>query len=169
MGKMKLFSFIILSSFVIFTSILWSGCSFSAGVDKGQEAADFKLNNLSDTAVSLSDFKGNKAVLLVFWATWCPYCREEIPELKKIYSKYHPQGLEILALSINESKEKVASFAKKNELPYTILLDSEGKVASLYQVVGIPTNVIIDKKGTIQFKGNALPGDYEALLDKVVK
>lgn len=169
MKATKLFSRVLLISTFLLISAFWSGCSFSAGVDKGQEAADFKLNNLSDTAVNLSDFKGNKAVLLVFWATWCPYCREEIPELKKIYSKYQAKGLEILAVSVNESKEKVASFAKKNELPYPVLLDKDGKVASLYQVVGIPMNVIIDKKGTVQFKGNALPKDYEALLDKVTK
>lgn len=170
MRKIKLFHLIILILALIVSSALWSGCSAAGGgADKGGKAPDFTLMNLKDKPVSLNSFRGNKAVLLVFWATWCPFCREEIPELKKIYSKYNPKGLEILAVSLRESKEKLSSFAKKEGINYPVLIDPDGKVGNAYGVVGIPTNVIIDKQGIIQFKGNTLPKDYEAILDKVIK
>jgi len=168
MKATKVFSILILIFTLTLTSTFGAGCA-AQGMGKGEVAPDFKLMNLKGEEISLSSFRGNKAVLLVFWATRCYVCREEIPTLKKIYSKYQPQGLEILAVSIMESKEKLSSFAKQNNLSYPILMDLEGKAASLYQVVGIPTNVIIDKQGAIQFKGNALPLDYEVILDKVVK
>lgn len=168
MNATKLFSTVILISALILSSALWNGCS-AQGLNKGDEAPNFTLENLKGDKISLSNFKDDKAVLLVFWATWCPYCVEEIPLLKKIYSKYQAQGLEILAVSLRESKEKLTSFAKKNGINYAILIDPEGNVGTAYGVVGIPTNVIVSKKGIIEFKGNALPNDYESLIEKVLK
>ena len=112
------------------------------------KAPDFALEDLKGNQVMLSDYKG-KAVLLVFTATWCPYCRAEIPHLKEIYSKYNAKGLEIIYIDIQESMEKVSSFMTKHNIPFKTLLDKDGKVAYLFGVRGVPTKFLIGKDGTI--------------------
>ncbi len=113
-----------------------------------EKAPDFVLEDLQGKKVKLSDYKG-KVVLLVFSTTWCSYCREEIPSLKKIYSQYKGKGLDILNIDIQESQKKASSFAAKHKLPYPVLLDKDGEIAAAYNVRGVPTQVLIDKNGTI--------------------
>lgn len=168
MNVTKLFSIVLLISALSLSSAFWSGCS-AAGLGKGDEAPNFTLESLKGEKISLSNFKDGKAVLLVFWATRCPYCVQEIPLLKEISSKYKGQDLEILAVSIRENRDKLISFAEKNNINYTILMDPDSKTGSLYQVLGIPTNLIIDKQGIIQFRDYSLPKDYEVLLNKLLK
>jgi peroxiredoxin len=112
------------------------------------QAQDFDLKDLSGKTHSLSDYKG-KTVLLNFTTTWCPYCIKDIPNLKKMYRTYEDKGFELIAIYIQESNQKVASFAQKYDLPYTILLDTEGMVARSYRVRGVPTKVLVNKQGTI--------------------
>lgn len=112
------------------------------------KAPDFMLMDLEGNEVRLSDYK-DKMVLLVFGATWCPYCRAEIPHLKELYSEYKDKELEILSIDILESREKVSDFAQEHNLPYRVLLDRDGKVAKLYRVLGVPTKILINKDGMI--------------------
>jgi peroxiredoxin len=112
------------------------------------QALDFNLKDLSGTTHSLSDYKG-KTVLLNFTTTWCPYCIKDIPKLKQMYSNYKGKDFELIAIYIQESNQKVASFAQKYDLPYAILLDTEGMVARSYGVRGVPTKVLVNKNGTI--------------------
>lgn len=157
---------IIYSFFVISLTLLtFSGLAYSAAT-VGSKAPEFSLNDLNGKSVSLKDFEGNKAVLLVFWATWCPYCVQEIPELKKVNSEYKTKGLEIIAVDIRESSALVSNFAKKQGIDYTIVIDTDGSVSKNYNVVGIPTNVLIDKKGVILYNANPMPS--EKLMDKVI-
>ena len=111
-------------------------------------APDFNLKDLAGKTHFLSDYNG-KTVLLIFTTTWCPYCIKDIPNLKKIYNGYQDKGFELVAVYIQESDKKVASFVKKYELPYTILLDTDGTVAQSYGVRGVPTKILLDKKGKI--------------------
>ena len=115
------------------------------------KAPDFVLEDLKGNQVMLSDYKG-KAVLMVFTATWCPYCRAEIPHLKEIYSKYYAKGLEIIYIDIQESREKVSSFMTKHNIPFKTLLDMDSKVAHLFGVRGIPSQFLIGKDRTILCK-----------------
>jgi len=118
-----------------------------------QEAPNFTLKDLNGKEVSLKEFKDKKAVLLVFWATWCVYCRQEIPELIKLKEQYKDKNLEIFGVDIQESSAKVKPFADKNKINYTILLDQTGDTARAYEVQGIPANVLIDKKGKLIYFG----------------
>ena len=111
-------------------------------------APDFNLKDLAGKTHFLSDYKG-KTILLTFTTTWCPYCIKDIPRLKKTYSDYKDKDFELIAVYIQESDKKVASFVKKYDLPYIVLLDTEGTVAQTYGVRGVPTKVLLDKKGTI--------------------
>ena len=112
-------------------------------------APDFVLTDLNGQKLRLSDHKGKRPVLLIFSTTWCTFCKAEIPHFKSLYASYAKQGLEIVNIDIQESKEKVAKFVAKNELPYRTLLDEDGTVSGVYKVRGVPTMVLVDKNGMI--------------------
>jgi peroxiredoxin len=113
------------------------------------KAPDFVLTDLNGQKFRLSDHKGKRPVLLIFSTTWCTFCKAEIPHFKSLYASYAQQGLEIVNIDIQESKEKVAKFVAKNELPYRTLLDEDGMVSGVYKVRGVPTMVLVDKNGMI--------------------
>jgi peroxiredoxin len=113
------------------------------------KAPDFVLTDLKGQQFRLSDRKGKNPVLIVFSATWCTFCVQEIPNFKSLHATYAKQGLEIVNIDIQESKEKVARFVAKYELPYRTLLDQDGTVSGVYEVRGVPTTVLVDKNGLI--------------------
>jgi len=116
---------------------------------------DFSLKDLSSKKVHLSDFKG-KVVLINFFATWCPPCRLEIPELVEIYNQNKKKGLIILGVSLDMEKAPfvLKGFVRDMKIPYPILIGTQ-EVAERYEVSGIPTTVVINKDGKIhkRFKG----------------
>lgn len=134
-----------------------------------EKAIDFTLKDIKGKEVSLSDFTGEKVVLLVFSATWCPACNREIPALKKLHSEYDKRGLKIIDVYIQESQEKIAKFIENNSIPYTILLDLDGKVARQYEVRGIPTFMVIDKKGIIKERGFPPSSRFIPLFEDLLK
>ena len=111
-------------------------------------APDFSLKDLSGRLRSLKDYRG-KVVLLDFTTTWCPYCKRDIPNLKKLYTGMKGKDFELLAIYVMETPQRVASFAEKYSLPYTILIDNDAKVARAYSVRGVPTKVVVSKNGSI--------------------
>ena len=106
------------------------------------------MQDLQGRKFKLSENKG-KPVLLVFGATWCPSCREEIPRLKEIFANYGKKGLVMVNIDIQESQDKVSRFADRYKLTYPVLLDEKAEVARSYGVRGIPTLVLVDKEGMI--------------------
>ncbi|MGF9979615.1 TlpA disulfide reductase family protein [Viridibacillus arvi] len=120
-------------------------------------APDFQLKNLAGEQVKLSDYRGQK-VLLNFWASWCPPCKEEIPYMQKYYEEYgEKSNMVILAVNMTRvekgGKEKIAEFVEKNEITFPVLLDDEdGKVMKLYDVRLFPTTYIINSEGVITQK-----------------
>ena len=112
------------------------------------KATDFKLKDMSGKEVSLSDYKGKK-VFLNFWASWCPPCKAEMPEMEKLYQETKDSDLVILAVNLAEDKSTVQNFIKDNQYNFPVLLDTDNAVASNYQVVSIPTSFFIDKEGNI--------------------
>ena len=155
----------ILGVVVVLFSCINISCAQKDGTTTDSQAMDFSLPDSTGKNVSLKEVvPANKATLLVFWATWCPYCVKEIPDLKKMNAAYKDKGLKVLAIDLGESAAKVQAYAKENGLDYTILLDKENKVASQYGVMGIPTSILIDSRNTIQYRGTPLPA--EELLPK---
>jgi peroxiredoxin len=114
-----------------------------------EKAPDFVLKDLNGRKFRLSDFRGKQPVLIIFSATWCTFCREEIPHFKSIHAAYAKQGLEIVNIDIQESKEKVAKFTAKYGLPYRVLLDEDGVVGGIYDIRGVPSMVLVDLNGNI--------------------
>jgi peroxiredoxin len=111
-------------------------------------ASEFTLNSLDGRAVSLSDFRG-QVVVLNFWATWCPSCRAEMPDLERAYQAYKGKRVEFLGISVDTDTRLVDSFVKEVGVTYTILLDPSNRVASDYAIWALPTTYIVDEKGMI--------------------
>lgn len=102
---------------------------------------------------TLADYKG-KIVILNVWATWCQPCRTEMPSMEKLYREFGPQGLEIVAVSIDDpgTDDKIREFVKEFGLTFTVLHDPAGETARRYQVTGYPESFIIGREGTIRRK-----------------
>lgn len=115
--------------------------------DVARQKADFTLTDLQGKAWHLADLRGN-VVLVNFWATWCPPCRKEMPDLQALYDKYKDQGFVVLSIS-DEGAAKVAPFIKERNITYPVLLDPGRKVSELYQVEGIPKSFVYDREGRL--------------------
>lgn len=107
---------------------------------------DFVLEDLNGNKVTLSELKGKK-VFLNFWATWCPPCKAEMPDIEKLYQETKDSDLVILAINAGDDKSTVQDFITKNNYNFSVLLDTDGEVSRLYQVTGIPTSYFIDTEG----------------------
>lgn len=110
-----------------------------------RQQADFTLTELRGKTWTLKDLRG-KVVLVNFWATWCPPCRKEMPDLEALYAQFKDQGLVILAIS-DEDADKVKPFVAEQKVTYPILLDPGRKVNELFQVEGIPKTFVYDRGG----------------------
>nr|WP_070121368.1 redoxin domain-containing protein [Bacillus marinisedimentorum] len=120
----------------------------STGLQKGDMAPDFELETLGGEAVKLSDYRGKK-VLVNFWATWCPPCRAEMPDMEKFYND---KDVEILAVNLTETEGTpgdVQPFVDDFGLTFPILMDTSSDVSSKYRISPIPTSYFIDTKGRI--------------------
>jgi len=115
--------------------------------DQRRANADFTLTDLNDRQWTLKSLRG-KVVLVNFWATWCPPCRKELPDLQELSQRFKDQGLIVLALS-DEDVAKVKPFVEARNLTYPVLLDAGGKVAKEYDVEGIPKTFVYDRDGKL--------------------
>ena len=107
---------------------------------------DFTLEDLKGNKMTLSQLKGKK-VYLNFWATWCTYCKVEMPDIEKLYQETKDTDLVILAVNVGEDKKIVQDFMAQKKYNFPILLDVKGEVSQLYQVTGLPTTYFIDTNG----------------------
>lgn len=112
------------------------------------KAIDFKLKDLKGSELSLSDLKGKK-VFLNFWATWCPPCKAEMPEIEKLYEETKDSDFVIVTVEIGEPLSTVKSFIDSNKYSFKVLLDSDQSIASKYNIASIPTSYFIDADGNI--------------------
>ncbi|WP_040981299.1 peroxiredoxin family protein [Oceanobacillus jeddahense] len=121
------------------------------GLEEGNIAPDFELQTLDGETAKLSDFRGEK-VMINFWATWCPPCRAEMPDMEEFYQD---KDIVILAVNLTETEndlQQVESFINEYKLTFPILLDEEIKVAEQYMIQPIPTSYMIDSNGVVSFK-----------------
>jgi peroxiredoxin len=115
----------------------------------GDIAPNFVLANLEGEAVRLTDFRG-QPVIVNFWATWCPPCRIEMPDLQAAYERYDGEDLAILALNQSEPAILVRDyFYEEMGLTFTPLIDEVGLVSDRYGIFSFPTSLFLDETGTI--------------------
>ncbi len=119
------------------------------GISEGSVAVDFQLPDLDGQKISLSDYRGN-VVLINFWATWCPPCLAEIPEIEASYQARHEEGFVVLGVSVEQAPDHIASFVEAAGMSYPVLLDEGGEVFRMYRVPGLPMSVFLDREGVIR-------------------
>lgn len=117
----------------------------------GYPAPAFAFHLADGSTVDLRDYRG-RPVILNFWATWCPPCRQEMPDLVRLYEAHKDEGLVILEINEAESESAVRAFAQELSLPMPILLDSRGEVLDVYKSQSLPTSIFIDRQGVIRVR-----------------
>ncbi|WP_083270699.1 peroxiredoxin family protein [Bacillus marinisedimentorum] len=124
------------------------------GVAVGNKAPDFELQTLEGESVKLSDYRGQK-VLVNLWASWCPPCRAEMPDIQDLYEKYKDDGFVVLGVNLTSAEREnntVQPFVEEFGLTFPILMDIRNEVGRTYQAISIPTSYFIDSEGIIHQK-----------------
>lgn len=135
--------------------------------NSNEKAIAFTLKDLDGNTVSLSDYKGKK-VFLNFFATWCPPCRGEMPDIEKIYES-KKDDLVILAVNVGEDSKTVKDFISKNKYKFKVLLDTKNEASQSYNISSIPVSYFIDRSGNIVSKqvGAMSKEDMQKYIDSV--
>ena len=147
---------VVLSLIALFVLILSGGCSKKSDtvqsapvVKENGPAAEINVVSLKGAPLKLSELKG-KVVLLNFWATWCPPCREEIPSMMKLNSAMAGKPFQMVAISIDEGGvPAIEAFFKESGFMLPAYTDPDGKAAKTYGITGVPETFVIDKNGVI--------------------
>jgi peroxiredoxin len=130
------------------------------GLQIGQRAPDFvgkngdqdvRLTDLEGREVRLSDFAG-KPVWVLFWATWCPPCQQETPDIRDAFEANRAAGLVVFAIDVQEPVDTIRGYAERYGLTYTIGVDTYAAIMKTYGVFGLPTHYFIDRQGVIRYR-----------------
>jgi peroxiredoxin len=138
--------------------LLCSLDTFSNTPIVGSVAPEFQAKTLSGESVVLSQVLHQGPVLLVFWATWCPHCRSEVPALKALHAHFSPR-LTVLGvnIAINDSIPAVRRYQQAHQLTYPLVFDQDRQLRKRYRVVGTPTQILINQQGRIHYRGSETP------------
>lgn len=123
------------------------------GITEGNVSPDFELMTIDGEKMSLSSLEGKK-VILNFWATWCPPCRKEMPDMQKIHDDYEGEVV-VAAVNLTSSEKNIDSvkrFVDELGLSFPVLLDEDGKINKQFEVLSYPTSYIVNEKGVITTK-----------------
>lgn len=146
---------------ILAAGLLLAGSSLLLAME--ETAPDFALEDLEGNSVSLSSYKG-KVLILNFWATWCPPCREEIPDFIKAYEEYKSEGLEILGVSVDRiTQKKLGDWVAKARINYPIVIATPKMVMDYEPGDYIPATIVIDREGLIRYRHVGLM-DKETLI-----
>ena len=152
MKHLKRVTFVIIA---LITFLFVAGCNSApestatSGASTGKVAPDFTLTDMAGNEVSLSQFKG-QVVVVNFWATWCPPCREEMPSMERLYREYQDKGLVMLAVNVEaDGRDRVVKFLEKSPHSFPILMDDKNVATKLFGVFRYPESFLIDRNGLI--------------------
>ena len=112
-------------------------------------APDFTLNTLDGKPVALKELRG-KPVLINFWASWCPPCLKETPDLVAAYKELGQDKVTFIGIGTQDDTDKLAKFAKDNSVPYLIVEDPKGTAGDSYSVLGLPMTILVDSNGIVR-------------------
>lgn len=137
------------------------------GVTPGMTAPIITVKDMNGNDIMLNAAKEKKVLVLNFWATWCPPCQEEMPELEQFYKKYGNK-VKFVAIDVQESPETINQFFKDNGYTYPTYTDLTGNISQIFNITGIPTTIVIDTEGTIikRITGGTSFNELESLIHK---
>ena len=132
--------------------MVWGAGLRDAAPELGRQAPDFTLSDLAGRRIRLADFRGKKTVLINFWATWCPPCREEMPTLERL-AQARQEAIQVLGVNLDTvNPDKVRAFVRELGIRFPILLDPDLGVGKAYRVRGLPTSFVVDRDGVVRFR-----------------
>jgi cytochrome c biogenesis protein CcmG, thiol:disulfide interchange protein DsbE len=136
-----------------------------APVAVGRPAPAYRTLAASGDSVSLESLRG-KAVLLNVWATWCHPCRDEVPELQRLYERYRGRGLELVGVSVDAAghDDAIRAFARQYGMTYPVWRDPDENVSATFLVVGVPATFLIDRAGVLRWKKTGPIGRSDTTL-----
>jgi len=143
-----------------------SSSSVTTGIKVGQTIMPIVLNRLDGTQTTVG--QSGKITVINFWATWCPPCREEMPDLDTFAHK-NQQKVDFYAINLEEPIGKISEFMDKNKYTMPVLLDTDGAVAKKFQVTAIPTTIIVNKHGMIKYRksGGMTVDELEGIINSL--
>lgn len=138
----------------------------SSGLE-GQEAPDFALKSATGENLRLSEYRGS-VVMINFWATWCGPCRQEMPLLDELYSRYQRVGFNLLGVNIDDDSSRAMDMARELGVSFPVLFDARKEVSRLYDVEAMPVTVLVDREGTVRYVHHGYkPGYEDKYLDQI--
>jgi thiol-disulfide isomerase/thioredoxin len=126
----------------------------------GQPAVDFALRSLGSANIRLSEHRG-EVVLINFWATWCGPCREEMPLLDELYTKYQRAGFTLLGVNIDATAAQAGEMVRALKVTYPVLIDDRQEVSRSYRIGNMPLTVLIDRQGVVRYVSEGFRPGYE--------
>jgi peroxiredoxin/rhodanese-related sulfurtransferase len=130
----------------------------------GEAAPDFTLKTHDGKSLTLSNLKGKRGAVLVFFATWCPGCMEEVPAVKKFVDASRDKNVLVYGIDIQQEQRVIDRFVKDRDINYRVLLDTDAAAARAYEVNAIPSVIGVDADGIIRYRDYMLPADTEAFI-----
>lgn len=172
---MRSFIAVILGGFIIGGTLLYLGSrnngtqsvghSGQVAAGTSQPAPDFTLAKLGGGQVSLAEYRGKKPVIVDFWATWCPNCRRDMPNLNRFYQKYEDQ-IAVIGINLQEPESAASKFIAERGILFPIALDPAGLASGSFGIRYTNTHILIDKQGNIVkfIPGDIREQDFKSLL-----
>ena len=140
----------------------------SSAIAPQAQAPDFTLHAMSGPDMRLQQQRG-RVVMVNFWATWCGPCRQEMPQLNRLYEKYKSSGFVLLGVNVDDDTAKAAEVAAKLGVTFPVLLDTEKSVSKLYDVSTMPSTMIIDRDGKVRYVHRGYLAGYEDSYEKQIR
>ena len=138
----------------------------SSGLE-GQVAPDFALKSSTGQNLRLSEYRGN-VVMINFWATWCGPCRQEMPLLDELYTRYERVGFSLLGVNIDDDSRRAMQMIEDLGVSFPVLFDARKEVSELYEVEAMPVTVLVDREGNVRHVHHGYkPGYEDKYLDQV--
>jgi len=150
---------------------VWLAALASAGATAALTpgpAPDFTLHSVAGTNLRLTEQRG-QVVMLNFWATWCGPCRQEMPQLNRLYEKYRASGFVLFGVNVDEDVRNAAGTSSRLGLRFPVLLDTDKKVSRLYDLSTMPSTVLIDRDGRVRYIHLGYKDGYEQTYENQIR
>lgn len=147
-------------------AILFGGFAGGGNSRTGGAAPAFSGLSTGGAKISLDEYAG-QVVVLDFWATWCPPCREKIPELMAIQKDFYDEGVRVIGISGDRSVEVLADYERKHSINFPTIFEGADAILRAYEIRAFPTIVVIDKQGRVVFRGHG--GNVRGAVEQALR
>lgn len=139
----------------------------SSGQGSAKPALDVTLPRSDGTSASLMSARQGGKAILIFWATWCPHCREELERINQLLPQMEEKGIKIILVNVGESREEINAYFERRQINLISFMDEENVLQEPYDLVGIPTVVFVSAEGNILSSSHEIPSDFDAIFTGV--